>query len=113
MSSSARDITWSGGTHRFDLNSTRVQWMVRNEPFPGQFGGTAAACLKRFEDGVYSIADIERVMEIGLIGGGKSPDEAERIVGDGVRGKPQAPFALVAHHVLIALFVDALQEEVA
>ncbi len=39
MTASARDITWSGGTHRFDLNAPRVRWIVRDNPFPGQHDG--------------------------------------------------------------------------
>ena len=111
MSSSARDITWAGGMHRFDLNSRRVRWMVRQSPFPGQYGDTAAACLKRFDESVFSIDDIERVIELGLIGGGLSAAGAAAIIDQHVRGKPQAALGLLAHQVLLALFFDTVELE--
>lgn len=109
MSDSAREITWAGGTHTFDLNSERVSWMLQQSlrPFPGQFGDTPAAALKRFDDGVYSPDDIENVFRIGLMGGGSSESEAASLISQHVRGKPLAPNATVAFEVLAALFIGA------
>jgi hypothetical protein len=75
-------------------------------PFPGQFGSTPAACLKRFDEGVYSPDDIERVIRIGLIGGGMSPDEADALVFEHVRGKPLSDNAAFAFQVLATLFME-------
>lgn len=101
-------ITWAGGSHAFDLTSRRVSWMLlqAQHPFPGQYGTTPAACLKRFEESVYSPDDIERVIRIGLIGGGMSEDEADALVFEHVRGKPQSANATVAFSVLASLFVE-------
>lgn len=101
-------ITWSGGTHAFDLTSRRVSWMLlqAQHPFPGQYGSTPAACLKRFDEGVYSPDDIERVIRIGLIGGGMSEDEADALVFEHVRGKPFASNAASAFQILATLFTE-------
>jgi hypothetical protein len=104
-----RIITWAGGSHAFDLMSRRVSWMLlqAQHPFPGQYGSTPAACLKRFEESVYSPDDIERVIRFGLIGGGLTEAEADSLVAEHVRGKPLAPNAAVAFEVLASLFVEA------
>ena len=52
---------------------------------PGQYGNTPAACFRRFEEGVYSISDVERVIEWGLIGGGTAEVHQERESGEGVQ----------------------------
>jgi hypothetical protein len=106
MSESARTVTWAGGTHTFDLNSERVSWMLQQSlrPFPGQYGDTPAAAFKRFDEGVYSPDDIENVFRIGLIGGGMSDDEAEKLIAQHVRNKPLATNAIAAQSVLYALF---------
>ena len=107
MSESAREITWAGGTHTFDLNSRRVSWMLRQaqHPFPGLYGSTPAACLKRFEEAVYSPDDIERVMRIGLIGGGMLESDVDGLIAEHVTGKPLAPSVMLAHAVIAALFI--------
>ena len=112
MSDSAREITWAGGVHTFDLNSRRVSWMLQQaqHPFPGQYGSTPAACLKRFDEQVYSPDDIERAIRIGLIGGGMADTGADALIAEYVRGKPLAPNAVLAHAVITALFIS---EEVA
>lgn len=106
MSESAKEITWAGGSHTFDLNARRVSWMLLagQHPFPGQYGSTPAACLKRFEEAVYSLDDVERVIRFGLIGGGLGEAEAISLVAEHVRGKPLAQNAAVAFEVLASLF---------
>lgn len=105
MSACAKEIEWTGGKHIFDLNSRRVSWMLNQQPFPGQYGDTPAAAFKRFEEGVYSPDDIERVFRIGLVGGGLSEREAGELIDRHVRGQPLAPSALIAYGVLTNLFV--------
>jgi len=101
-----KTITWAGGSHAFDLTSRRVSWMLlqAQHPFPGQYGSTPAACLKRFDESVYSPDDIERVIRLGLIGGGLSETDADALVGTHVRGNPLAPNASVAFEMLASLF---------
>ena len=107
MSDSARELEWSGGKHTFDLNSRRVAWMLKQaqQPFPGQYGSTPAACLRRFDEAIYAPDDIERVIRFGLIGGGMSEDQAESLIASHVRGQPLSANATVAFEILAALFV--------
>lgn len=107
MSKCAKSINWAGGTHVFDLNSPRVAWMLGKSPFPGQFGDTPAACLRRFEESVFSPVDVERIIEMGLIGGGTGRNEAAGLVASHVRGEPIAANALIAYEILANLFTGA------
>jgi len=79
----------------------------RQAPFPGQYGDTPAACLRRFDEGVYSPTDIEAIFRIALIGGGLSENEADRLVSQHVRGEPIAENAVIAANVLYNLFTGA------
>jgi hypothetical protein len=72
---------------------------------PGSNGNTPAACLSRFDTGNYSIDDVERVLELGLIGGGMPRPEVEAVLAAHVRCKPLAPNVMIAIEVLAALFV--------
>lgn len=101
----AREITWAGGKHTFNLNHPWVKSVLSFRGIPGPNGNTPAACLSRFDAGNYSIDDIERVLELGLIGGGLSRPEAFAVLTAHVRGKPLAPNAMIAVQVLAALFV--------
>ncbi len=126
LTACGRRLQWSGGEHDFDLGAERVQRILRGTGimpmplmrkyavvgdltaiFPGQFGDTPAAALKRFEQGVYSISDVERVIELGLYGGGLKAEEAAELVDEHVRGEPLAANAVIAYEVLAALFVGA------
>jgi hypothetical protein len=101
----ARKITWTGGTHTFSLNHAWVRSVLSFRGIPGPNGDTPAACLSRFDQGIYSIDDIERVIELGLIGGGMPERDVEALLDAHVRGKPLAPNILIATEVLAALFV--------
>jgi hypothetical protein len=105
MDECARELNWAGGKHVFNLNEKRTRLILQQRGLPGQFGNTPAACLKRFEDGVYGIEDVERVLELGLAGGGMPAREVERLLNDHVRLKPLGPNAVVAVEILGALFV--------
>lgn len=100
-----KSITWAGGTHAFNLSHKWVVQSLAIRGLPGQFGNTPAACLQRFERGVYSPNDIERVFELGLIGGGLSQSEAVSLVANHVRGQPMAGNAVIAFELLASLFV--------
>lgn len=120
----ARTLRWAGGEHRFDLSQRRVIKILAGElvamprrlvarifthklPLAGQYGGTPAACLKRFEDGVYSVEDVETVILLGLIGGGMADDQAETIISAHVDGQPLAANAMLAFDVIAALFLGS------
>jgi Phage tail tube protein, GTA-gp10 len=103
----ARTVTWAGGTHTFDLGHPWVRNVLSVRGLPGLNGLTPAACLARFETGTYSLEDCERIIELGLIGGGKTRREATALLNDHVRGQPIAPIAPIAVEILAALFVGA------
>lgn len=107
MNECAREITWAGGKHVFNLNDKGVLLRMQVIGLPGQYGNTAAAAFRRFEESAYSGDDVERIIEWGLIGGGTSSPDAKLIVDQHVRGKPLATNAMLAMNVLIALFVGA------
>jgi hypothetical protein len=101
----ARAITWAGGTHTFNLNHPWVRNVLSFRGISGPNGDTPAACLSRFDQGNFSIDDVERVIELGLIGGGMAERDVETLLDANVRGKPLAPNILIATEVLAALFV--------
>ena len=109
-STCARTVTWAGGTDVFDLSHPWVRSVLSVRGLPGSNGSTPAACLARFHDGAYSLDDCERVIELGLIGGGKTRSEATKLLNDHVRGKPIAPIAPIAFEILAALFVGASRD---
>src|ERR1700712_5217801 len=96
ISKCARVVTWAGGTHTFDLSHPWVWSVLSVRGIPGPNGATPVACLARFDAGTYSIEDVERVLELGLIGGGATIGVAHAILKDHVRGKPILPNALLA-----------------
>lgn len=102
---SKREIKWAGGTHTFNIGDKRARFRMQVIGSPGIYGNTAAACLRRFEEGIYSADDVERVLEWGLIGGGMPSREATQLIDQHVRTKPLAESAIVAAAVLTSLFV--------
>jgi hypothetical protein len=91
-----------------DPGSAQTEWMMRygmEAPLTGQYGDTPAACLKRFENGVYSIRDVEILLSLGLWGGGMPLSDAIRLSNENVRGKPLGDHAALAFRVLGSLFV--------
>jgi hypothetical protein len=106
----SRVLTWAGGTHKFDLSHPWVWSVLSIRGLPGPNGATPAACLARFHDGTYLLDDCERIIELGLIGGGATRPEATKLLNDHVRGQPIAPLALIAFEVLGALFIGASRD---
>jgi hypothetical protein len=99
-------IIWSGGEHIFNLNHPWVRNVLSVRGLPGDYGSTPAACFKRFEQGIFSSDDAERVIELGLIGGGMSRAEAEELVDRHVRTKPVLENSATAFSVLATLFAN-------
>lgn len=106
MSVCAKELTWAGGTHVFDLNSKRVSWMI-SRAFPGVNGDTPAAAFLRFEQGTWSPDDVKQTMRIALIGGGLSEQDTDVLVAEHVSNQPLAANAMIACQVLGYLFTGA------
>lgn len=100
----AREITWAGGTHTFTLAD---RWVQRVISWRGISGSSPSACLARFETGSYTADDVERVIELGLLGSGVPERDVEALLIDHVRGKPLGPNVIIASGVLAALLVGA------
>jgi Phage tail tube protein, GTA-gp10 len=98
---------WTGGEHAFTLNHPWVRGSLSIRGLPGDFGSTPAACFKRFEQGIFSTNDVERVIYLGLIGGGLSIKEAETLVDQFVSSRPVLDNSATAFSVLATLFTDA------
>lgn len=101
MTDTSREITWAGGTHKFDLGRP---WVRRVMSYRGP---APAALMARLEAGTYSAEEIERLIELGLIGGGMSERDVDALLDTHVRAKPLAPNVMLASAVLSALFVGA------
>lgn len=76
-----------------------------NSEFPGQHGDSIAAALKRFEEQVYSPADIENVFRVGLLGGGMADGDVHTLIATHVRGQPLEANAVIAFNLVVAVFV--------
>lgn len=98
----ARTIEWDGQTYNLNLNHP---WVRRVLSYRGINGKPPAALLLGFESGSYTVDDVERVLELGLIGAGMDEREAEKLIAAHVRGKPIATNAGVAAGVLVGLFM--------
>lgn len=101
----ARAITWGEQTYDLNLNHPWVRRVLSYRGIPGPNGNSPAACLARFEAGNYSTDDIERVLELGLIGAGMPEVHADKLLDQHVRGKPIASNAGAAAALLIGFYV--------
>jgi hypothetical protein len=101
----AREVTWGDRTYALSLSHPWVTRSLTYRGLPGPNGNTVTACLSRFDAQNYSTEDVERVLELGLIGGGMSEREADRLLDQYVRGKPLASNAAIAIGLLAALFL--------
>ncbi|SFH83716.1 GTA-gp10 family protein [Bradyrhizobium sp. cf659] len=95
--------SWASA-HTFDLNDA---WVRRVISWRGINGYSPAVVLTRFLDNSYSPDDVERVIELGLIGGGMAERDVEALLSEHVRGKPLNPNLIIATRILAALFAGA------
>lgn len=68
--------------------------------------------LQRMMTGGWRLEDIEGVLRLGLIGAGRKPEEATKLIKDHVKTRPPAEYALQATIVLQAAVVGAPDEPV-
>jgi hypothetical protein len=101
----ARTITWGNEAYTLNLNHRWVRNVLNFRGLPGVNGNSPAAALARFEAGIYSIEDVERVLELGLIGAGMSERDADNLLDQHVRGKPIGENAGSAAALLVALYI--------
>jgi hypothetical protein len=101
----ARTVTWREQTYTLNLNHPWVRKVLDFRGIYGLNGSSPAACLARFEIGIFTFEDVETVISLGLIGGGLSEREAENLLDRHVRGKPIGENHQLAADLLAALFV--------
>lgn len=101
----AKPMTWAGGQHPMTLLHPWVRANLSVRGLPGDYGSTPAACFRRFNESIWSLDDIERVIELGLIGGGMSRRDAADLVERFVRSRPITDNAATAFSVLATLFM--------
>jgi hypothetical protein len=106
----ARTVTWGETTYTLTLNHPWVRNVLSYRGIPGDNGSALAAVMNRFETGSYSIEDVERVLELGLIGAGMSERDADALLNQHVRRQPIADNAGVAAGLLVALFMGQKKE---
>jgi hypothetical protein len=106
----SRTVKWSETTYTLTLNHPWVRNVLSFRGIPGDNGSSLTSVLNRFETGSYSLEDVERVLELGLIGGGLSERDADALLNQHVRSKPIADNAGVAAGLLVALFLGANKE---
>jgi hypothetical protein len=99
----ARTVEWGGATYNLNLNHP---WVRRVLNYRGVNGKPTPALLLGFGSGAYSIEDIDRVLELGLVGGGMDEREAGALLDTYVRGKPIATNAGIAAELLGGLFME-------
>jgi hypothetical protein len=84
----AREIVWGEQTYTLNLNHPWVRKVLS---------------LRGIKTGNYSIEDVERVLELGLIA--SMPErEADKLLDAHVRNQPIAPNATIAADLLLALY---------
>lgn len=101
----ARTITWGDQTYTLNLNHRWVRNVLNYRGLPGVNGNSPAAALARFEAGIWSIEDVERVLELGLIGAGMPESEADKLLDAHVRNQPIGENAGSAAALLVALYI--------
>jgi hypothetical protein len=103
----ARTVTWGEQTYTLNLNHP---WVHRVLSYRGINGRSAPAVLLGFEAGAYSIDDVERILELGLIGAGLDEGEADKLLAAHVRGKPVAANAGIAAAALVGLLMGEIKK---
>lgn len=106
----ARSVIWGETEYTMTLNHPWVRNLLNFRGIPGENGSSLASVTSRFEAGAYSIEDVERILELGLIGGGMSEREADALLNQHVRGQPLVENAGIAAGLVVARFLGANKE---
>lgn len=106
----ARTVKWGETEYNLTLNHPWVRNVLNYRGIPGENGSSLASVTNRFETGTYSIEDVERILELGLIGGGMSERDADALLSQHVRGQPLVENAGIAAGLVVALFMGANKE---
>jgi hypothetical protein len=103
----ARTVQWGETEYSLTLNHPWVRNVLNYRGIPGDNGSSLTSVMNRFETGSYSLEDVERILELSLIGGGMSERDADALLNQHVRTKPIADNAGIAAGLVVALFLGA------
>lgn len=106
----ARTVNFGETEYKLTLNHPWVRNVLNYRGIPGENGSSLASVTNRFESVAYSIEDVERILELGLIGGGMSEKDADAVLNQHVRGQPLVDNAGIATGLVVALFMGANKE---
>lgn len=104
-------IAWRNGEDDFCVSRIKDALLLEEKCGCGvyQIAERLSSVLANAQNGTLGgrayVNDIRETIRIGLIGGGKKPEEAAKIVASCVDGYPLAHSVLVAHRVLTAYLV--------
>ncbi|TAY66501.1 gene transfer agent family protein [Rhizobium leguminosarum] len=73
-------------------------------------GQPIGALFRRFQNHDFSFSDLTEIIRLGLIGGGASPADADRLVKVYSIGRPLTESFLVALGIITALFLGAEED---
>lgn len=104
-----RTIIWRGGEDDFCI--ARVVDVFALEE---KCGAGLGEILNRLELGLWKLNDIRETIRLGLMGGGKSPEEAMRLVKLHVDQNPNgfAPSVMIAHAIIEAALIGVKDDPV-
>ena len=93
-------LTWGDGEHKFNI--AKLKCILELEE---KCGCGIAEVYKRISSGVWKFNDLRETLRLGLIGGGKPPDEALRLINRYCDDRPLAESILPAQAVIMAAMV--------
>lgn len=97
----ARDITWAGGEHSFDLRIEHLRALQDLCDAGPQW------ILERLGSGRWMVDDIVSTIRLGLEGGGVSKEDARKLVKKHVEDRPLTLSVVTARAILmLALYGD-------
>jgi Phage tail tube protein, GTA-gp10 len=94
------ELTWADGQHKFNLAKLRCVLELEDK-----CGCGVAEVFKRIQEGRWKFNDLRETLRLGLMGGGKNPDEALKLVQRYVDERPWGESILPAQAVLIAAMI--------
>lgn len=94
----ATELDWGDGTHSFRLSLTGAIELESKCDAP------IATIINRVNSGQYKVNDLRETIRLGLIGGGKAPVEALKLVRLYVDERPLSESEVIARVILLGLF---------
>ncbi len=108
-STGTRTIIWANGEDQFCLAKTGLILELEDKC------GSIGSIFKKLEDGTWGLTILREVIRLALIGGGKSPEAAMKIVKrhvDPDNGNPLTKSVLIAYSVIAAVMVGVPDDPV-